>query len=182
MNPRASPLVILLPLLCVAAVGPATTTESAAPDVPAPLAPLVEYIGGEWRIDATWSNGQPLRGRQVFEWGVGRKFIVARTFAHGPGGEYQRYHTIYGVEDGKLTAWGFTFEGQVEKVHFTIDAQKLSMSRPIKGGTLHQSIELRKPHESRWIVELERDGRREQLMDGLWMRDPAPVASTRPAD
>jgi hypothetical protein len=141
------------------------------------LEPLVPYIAGEWKIDSKWTDGNPLKARATYQWGVGKKFIVARTFANGPQGEYQRYETIFGVKDGKLTAWGFTFDGSADSGTWTIDGKKLSNSKPMNSargggtGTLHQSIELVEPNRMHWLVSFEKDGETKQLMDGYWIRE-----------
>ena len=54
-----------------------------ADDAPAdggPLAKLAPFVGGEWHLDAKWANGEPLKARETFEWGLGKQFITTRTW------------------------------------------------------------------------------------------------------
>jgi hypothetical protein len=167
--------------LGLAGVGRAGDGEKGAEGAASPddlIKVLVPYIGGEWRINASWSGGQPLEGRQTFDWGIAKKFVVAKTYVKGKDGtEYQRYETFFGVKDKKLAAWGFVFDGHVDVTEFTVEGKKLTGTRPIAGadgapgGTLKQVIDLVKPDEFRWTVTIERDGQTQTLIDASWMRD-----------
>ncbi len=155
-----------------AAAPPSTAPSGGAADASV-IEPIVPYVGGEWRIKATWAGGDALEAREVFEWGVGKKFISCKTFVSKPdGGEYQRYETIFGAKDGKFTAWGFVFDGHTDVTEFHVDGKKLSSTKPMaEGGTLHQSIELVDPNKFHWVVEVEKDGKTERVMDGYWVRE-----------
>src|SRR5947207_2337234 len=149
---RAWKLGMLVVIACAMLSALAVCAEDAKPQAAAPtsddpLQAIAPYVGGEWKINATWAGGNPLQARAVYEWGVGKKFVNAKTFVTTEKGEYQRYETIFGVKDGKLTAWGFVFDGHVDVTEFSVDGKKLSGSRAMKTadggmGTLHQSIEL----------------------------------------
>src|SRR5213593_2835823 len=80
----------------------APTTAPASDDALKLLDAVTPLIGGEWKIKATWAGGAPLDARAIYEWGIGKKFIEARTYVNAPEGEYQRYLTIFGAHDGKL--------------------------------------------------------------------------------
>ena len=145
----------------------ATPGQKPAADLLAMVAP---YIGGEWRIEATWTAGNPLKARETFEWGIGKKFIVAKTYvSKEDGSEYQRYETIYGEKDGQLVSWGFTFDGHADELKWTIEGKKLSAAKPMKlqdgsMGTLHQSVELVEPNTFHWLVSIEANGKMQPLM------------------
>ncbi len=167
-------------------VAPVDTSAKAPTTAPTPgataaandaaLAAVAPYVG-EWRIKAKWAAGNDLEGREVFAWGVGKKFVHCKTFVTKPdGGEYQRYETIFGAKDGKLIAWAFTFDGKAEVDEFKIDGKRLYTSKPMTAqdggtGTLHQSMELVEPNKFRWLVSFEKDGKTQQLMDGVWVRE-----------
>ena len=164
------------------AAAPASDATAAANE--AALAAVAPYIG-EWRIKAKWAAGNDLEGREVFTWGVGKKFVHCKTFVNKPdgGGEYQRYETIFGAKDGKLMAWAFTFDGKADLDEFKIDGKRLYTSKPMAAqdggtGTLHQSIELVDPNKFRWLVSFEKDGKTQPLMDGMWIREGSSSAST----
>ena len=118
----------------------------------------------------------------MYEWGIGKKFIEARTYVNAPEGEYERYLTMFGVQNGKLHAWQFTFDGHAEGLDFSIDGKKLSSARTMKsangGGdsVLHQSIELVEANKFHWIVQIEKDGKLQPIMDGFWIREAAAAA------
>lgn len=142
-----------------------------------PLDALAPYVGGEWRIDGSWKAGNPIHARTTYEWGVGKKFIIARTFVTDEkGASYQRYNTIFGEQDGKLLAWGFVFDGHHDVSEFKLDGKRLYSQKPMpaadgsKGSILHQSIELTQPNRSHWLVSIETNGEDKQIMDGTWVR------------
>src|SRR5437762_741127 len=55
----------------------ANPAESASGDLVQQM--LAPYIGGEWKIKAAWAGGNPLEGREVFDWGIGKKFVTCKT-------------------------------------------------------------------------------------------------------
>src|SRR4051794_29993214 len=92
---------------------PALADEQAPTTKPSALEAVAPYVGGEWRIKATWAGGNALDARATYDWGLAKKFIVAKTFVKTEdGGEYQRYETIFANEDGKLVMYSFTFDGE----------------------------------------------------------------------
>src|SRR3954465_4723342 len=95
---------LILILIGVLALG--WTTLFAADEAPATQPSAVRHVEpyiGQWHIAAKWSDGNPLDARASYEWGLNKKFAVAKTFVKQPdGSEYQRYETIFGDEDGKL--------------------------------------------------------------------------------
>jgi hypothetical protein len=141
-----------------------------------PLDAVAPYVGGEWRIDGAWKDGTPLQARATYEWSVGKKFIIAKTFVGEPNKAYQRYTTIFGEQDGKLMAWGFVFDGHHDVSEFQIDGKRLHSDKPMpaadgsKGSTLHQSIEMTEPNQFKWIVSIESKGEDKPIMDGVWVR------------
>src|SRR4051812_30682834 len=141
-----------------------------------PLDAVAPYVGGEWRIDGAWKDGNPLQARATYEWSVGKKFIIAKTFVGEPNKAYQRYTTIFGEQDGKLMAWGFVFDGHHDVSEFKIDGKRLHSDKPMpaadgsKGSTLHQSIEMTEPNQFKWIVSIESKGEDKPIMDGVWVR------------
>jgi hypothetical protein len=60
---------------------------------PDPMALLAPFVG-EWQVEGTWSSGDKLRARGVYQWGLGKKILHARTFVMNGDKEYQRYESI----------------------------------------------------------------------------------------
>jgi hypothetical protein len=145
------------------------------------MAPLV---GGEWRIEATWSNGDKLKARATYAWNLGKNFVTAKTYPMTPDGkEYQRYETIFGMKDGKLWGWSFVYDGTSDEGEWTVEGKKISNVKPMKNPSgevtskLHQSVEVVEPNKMQWKVAFERGGEMHPIMDGYWVRDPATLAS-----
>ena len=81
-------------LLALAAFVPlALAADDATPQVNSPLGAVAPFIGGEWHIDGKWVNGESLKARETFEWGLAKKFIEVRTYVSKSdgSGEYERY-------------------------------------------------------------------------------------------
>src|SRR5262245_13421382 len=70
-------------LLFVALVaGPGTARSADNPekgDAKDPLAPLARFVG-EWVVNGKWANGTELHARSVYEWGVNKKILTAKTY------------------------------------------------------------------------------------------------------
>lgn len=146
------------------------------------LKTLEPYIGGEWKCVGKWSDGRSLDAREVYTWGIGKKFVKVKTYLSGAEGEYQRYEAMYGVKDGGLMSWSFAYDGTVQVAEWKVDGRKWSTSNMQKTATgteqvIHQSIELIEPDKFRWLLEIEADGKRQTLFDGHWVREGAAGAS-----
>lgn len=154
-----------------------TAPARSADDDAAPTGPLVAvapFVGGEWRIDGNWANGEALKARETFEWGLGKKFVESRTFvARNDGtGEYERYRGIFGVKDDKLVSYNFSYDGTstVDAVEVQGKVLKITRQVPDRQMTIRQEIEPTGPDKFKWRVWLDREGKSEQIMDGEWTR------------
>ena len=138
------------------------------------LAPLI----GQWHIDAKWMPGdKPLKARIVFEWGPGKKFITSRTYITPQDGseEYERYHEVFGVVDGKLVDHLFDFEGKTHTREFTSEGKTLKSEWKVEQATeptsIRQELERTAAGRLQWRIWVTRDGKTEQIMDGTWIKD-----------
>jgi hypothetical protein len=136
---------------------------------------LKKMVGGEWTVEAKWSDGSPLKAREAFEMGAGDRFVYCKTFAsRADGTEYMRYNTMFGVMDGKLTAWAFSYDGTAETSTMEVDGNTLWIKREVKSGEgkaiLKQSITLVDNDHFNWKVWMESGASTTQLMDGMWVR------------
>ncbi len=186
------------------AVAAAATSQPASPPLvePAPtelvasLAAL-EPLVGTWDIEATWSWGQPLRARNVFERGIGGAVLECRTIVSDAGGPaYARYHTIYAwdAERETIVAHGFARDGQateieLERIEDAAGPAFQTLAEQ-EGTTIRQRLELVDDDAYRWRVwsrAAEGDEPWEELMDGTWRRvgdgqeqaSPRPIAADR---
>lgn len=140
-----------------------------------PLWPLAWFIG-QWEIDTTWSDGTPLRSRNVFTVGLGGRFLEAQTFAaDGDGDMYERYRTIYAYdnETGQIVSYGFTYDGSVT----IVDDMKLDEDGPAltsewsgDGAAIRQTVKFLSPDEYNWKVWTRTDGDWGLIMDANWHR------------
>ena len=146
-----------------------------AADETGPLEKVARLLG-EWRIEAQWTGGEALKGRQTYEWGLNKKFIVAKTFVtkNDGSGEYQRYESVFGVKDGKLVSYNFTYDGTSSVSEAQLDGDTLRITGKVGGSggavVIKQELVLSTGTESRWQVWVVRDGKEEQVMDGTWRR------------
>lgn len=165
-------LVGALSLVALALLGGA---RACAADQAEPL-DRVALLIGEWRIEAQWAGGEALKGRQTYEWGLNKKFVVARTYVtkNDGSGEYQRYESVFAVKDGKLVSYNFAFDGTSSVSEGLLDGDTLRVKREVEGPNgamvIKQELELTSGAQSRWRVWVERDGKQEQVMDGTWVR------------
>src|SRR5262245_35853018 len=74
---------MIRPLLSLLMVPSFALAQAPAPPPAEQLAPLARFIGGQWVVDGKWSDGRPLRARDVLEWGVNRATIHAKTLSPG---------------------------------------------------------------------------------------------------
>lgn len=155
-----------------------TVAADAAPAAEGPLAAIAPYVGGEWRIDHKWDNGEALKARERFEWGLANKFVEVRTWVsrNDGSGAYERYRGVFGVKDGKLVSYNFSYNGENTVDEATVEGKVIKIRRVVTGATpmvIRQEVELLEPNRRRWRVWIERDGKTEQIMDGEWVRRSA---------
>lgn len=176
---------LLATMLIVLSTAPAawcaTDTE------PSPLDVLAPYVGGVWEVNGKWADGNALEAHEIFEWGPGKKWITCKTFLHRKDGQlFQRYETVFGVKDGKLTTWGFTFNGKMDTNEWKVDGKRMHTASTMpgvdvqSGSTLYQSIEQVEPNKFRWVVEQETNGQKQLLIDANWIRSASSAATQRP--
>jgi hypothetical protein len=187
MRVRPLPLAcVLIALLFVAACPAANPAPAEAPPADGPLAAVAPFVGGEWRIEGGWKNGEALKARETFEWGLAKKFVEVRTFVsrNDGSGEYERYRGVFAVKDGKLVSYNFAEDGSNTLDDVTVERKVLKIRRAITNvdvpTVILQEIERVGNDTFKWRVWLERDGKKDQIMDGEWVRKKAeaPAAKT----
>ena len=167
-------------ILAILSMPPATTAR--AGEVPldgTPLWALAGYIGN-WEIDAEWSDGSRLWGRNEFTVGLAGQFINIDTYARdgdGDGDKYQRYFSVYAADPttGALTAYGFNFDGTVtivDDIELTGTVTDASLTTRWSAGDseIRQTIRLISEDEYSWKVWSGSGDGWELIMDGTWKR------------
>ena len=167
-------VILVMSVLVFAAV--AVDADDAPPPTDGPLAAVAPFVGGEWHIDGKWMNGEALKARETFIWGLGNKFIEVRTWVsrNDGSGEYERYRGVFAVKDGKLVSYNFAYDGGNTLDDVTVDGKVLKIRRAVTNvdvpTVILQEIERTGDDAFRWRVWLERDGKKDQIMDGEWKR------------
>jgi hypothetical protein len=158
------------------ALAAAAGADDAAAPADGPLAAVAPYVGGEWTIDGKWKNGEALKAREVFTWGLGNKFVEVRTWVSRDdgSGEYERYRGIFAVKDGKLVSYNFAYDGRNTLDDVSVEGNVLKIRRAVTDvdapTVIHQELERAGDDKFKWRVWLERDGKKDQIMDGEWVR------------
>ena len=82
-----------------------------------PMAALAPFVG-EWHVDGKWSTGETLKARGVYEWGLDKKILLAKTFVMDKDKEYQRYESIMAWHPEKKSLYEitFAFNGHISEV------------------------------------------------------------------
>jgi len=140
------------------------------------LAPLARFAG-EWQVDGKWSGGESLHARTVYEWGLGKKILKARTFVKKGNEEYQRYEGILAWHPKKKCLYeiSFAFDGSISE--YRLDAKDKDTLHigwaPVAGSEMprvRQTIHFTDDDHFQWLVQL-RDGEGwKQLIDATSRR------------
>src|SRR5438445_3839192 len=107
--------------LCSLVGGIAICLACGAADKPAEektkLALLEQFIG-QWVVDGKWASGEELHARTVYEWGINKQIITAKTFVKDKDKEYQRYEVVFAWHPKKKSLYeiSFVFNGEIHEV------------------------------------------------------------------
>jgi hypothetical protein len=165
-------------LLAMTVVLVSTVTVSAEDKVKAVnrLAPL-ERFAGEWSVDGKWSNGDGLKARAVYQWGLGKKIMTSKTFVMNGDKEYQRYEGVFAwhPEKKQLFHISFSFDGGFSEVIVdSKDKDTLNFGFvPFTEGkpqNLRQTIRFLDDDRFQWIVLLKQGEEWKEIMDATWKR------------
>jgi hypothetical protein len=140
------------------------------------LAPLERFVGA-WTVDGKWSDGQSLQARSVYEWGLGRKILKAKTFVRNGDKEYQRYEGILAWNPDKKSLFeiSFTYDGSMTQVLIeSKDKDTLLLGwtpfAPGKPAPVRQTIVFLDNDHFRWTVELKQGEEFKQIIAATWKR------------
>jgi hypothetical protein len=164
----------------------ATAVESTWADAPSAkkendkLLPVARFIGGQWAIDGRWDSGEELHARSIYEWGLNKKFVKARTFVNNRGVDYQRYEAIFGFDPAKKSLYevSFSFDGRMSE--YTIEPKDASTLQigwsPFGNGEtprIRQTIQFQDDNTFTWTVWMKDKGDWKRLIEGTWRRKPS---------
>lgn len=163
-------------LMVFALVSAAQAEDVSTDKVPAELRPIAYLAGGEWTINDKWLSGEPIKARATYEWTLGGKFMLASTFVQAPDGkEYQRYLSVFGVEDGKISNHGFTYDGTYTKLLSTpTDDGSLLLEWEVgpegQKTKLKQQVTRVDDNKFRWQIWMQQNDQWQPIMDAYWTR------------
>ena len=161
----------------------AATQPSATPDKP--LAVFQPFLG-TWRGDAHWSNGEELRTRVKYEYGVGEQVVKVSSFVvneqskdatlvyetfiwHHPRGKQLRFISI---SNGGALYEG-TVDGSRDGLNFQWSAYLQDRTTDYK-----QSLKVKGDDAYQWTVwQKAPDGAWKQIIDAVLTREPAAAVS-----
>jgi hypothetical protein len=158
------------------AAGRVLAEDKAAPALDDKMAPL-ERFAGEWVINGKWASGEELHARTVYDWGLGKKILTAKTFVMNGDKEYQRYEGVmtWHPEKKSLYEISFSFDGSISE--YLIDNKDKDTLQigytPIKEGTtpkVRQTIQFKDKDSFVWTVQLKDGDNWQTIMEGTWKR------------
>jgi hypothetical protein len=146
------------------------------------LAGLDRFVG-EWTVDGRWADGSSLHARSVYEWGLNKRILKARTYVKDGEKEYQRYESVLAWHPDKklLFEISFAFDGALsEYVVETAGKDTLRIGwTPFaadKPSRARQVIKFLDKDHFRWTVSLKEGDGWKQLIEAVWVK-----GQTRPA-
>ncbi len=183
-------------MLPTTALATPPSVAPARPDrlVDGPLEPL-NYFVGDWTIDATWSWGTSLKGRNEYRVGLHGLFLEVRSLVRdGEGPLYERYHSFYTYDKAKQqhVAWGLAFDGSASILNHTLEVGNNDLPRlefvteNPDGSRLRQVMQAVDENTCEWRVWMTAAGDEgeQQIMDDQWERvtsdDPYASADSAP--
>jgi hypothetical protein len=137
----------------------------------------LERFAGEWVVDGKWANGQRLHARSVYQWGLGKKILIAKTFVRNGKKEYQRYEGVlaWHPEKKSLFEISFAFDGSISEVLIERkDKDTLHIGwvpfAPDRPSKVRQVIKFLDQNRFQWVVSIKQGKKWVQLIDATWKR------------
>jgi hypothetical protein len=166
-------LATILTLLVTACTGSADDKASAGA---AKMNPLARFAG-EWKIDGKWASGEDLHARSVYQWSLAKRILTAKTFVMKDGSEYQRYEGVMAWHPKKKSLYevSFAFDGTIhETLIEKVDDNTLHIGyvpfNADEQSKVRQVLKFEDDDNFNWKVEIQADGKWQQIMDATWHR------------
>jgi hypothetical protein len=141
-----------------------------------PMALLARFVG-EWNVDAKWSTGESLKARGVYQWGLDKKLLIAKTFVTDMDKEYQRYESIFTWHPGRKSLYEitFSFDGSISEVLIeTKEKDTLHIGytpfHADKAQPIRQTIRFTDNDHFVWVVQMQKGTEWMQLIEATWVR------------
>jgi hypothetical protein len=137
----------------------------------------LERFAGAWTVEGKWSNGAGLRARSVYEWGLGKKILKAKTFVKDGDREYQRYEAVFAwhPEKKNLFIISFAYDGSMtqslvepkDSNTLRVGWTPFAKDRP---SPIRQTLHFLDNDRFQWVVEQKQGDKWMQLIDATWKR------------
>jgi hypothetical protein len=125
---------------------------------PNPLEPLGCFVGGAWIGEGQHGTDTGFRTRVVYEWGLNRKLLKAKSYLRADKGEQLVYESVFTWHPEKkkmiflsVSAAGGIFEGTLEKNDNTFESLFKSYSGTTTS-TFRQTIQFLDNDHTLWTV------------------------------
>ncbi len=161
------------------AQAPIATPERPSRLSEGPLEPL-NYFIGDWTIDATWSWGNRLRGRNEYRVGLNGEFLEVKTIVQdNEGPVYERYFSFYTYDKNteSFVAMGLNSDGSTSSLPHTLEVidglpQMEFVTTNPDGSSLRQILAAIDKDTCDWRVWMTAAGEEteQQIMEGQWER------------
>jgi hypothetical protein len=123
-----------------------------------PVESLACFVGGAWIGDGRHGPDSDFRTRVVYEWGLNRRLLKAKSYLHGDKGERLVYESVFTWHPEKkklvflsVSAEGGIFEGTVEKKGNIFESLFHSYSGSADS-TFRQTIQFLDDDHTLWTV------------------------------
>jgi hypothetical protein len=153
--------------------------DNAAAKKPDPMAALARFVG-EWQTEGKWFNGEKLQARSIYDWGLGKKILKAKTFVMNGDKEYQRYEGIMAWHSTKKCLYEitFAFDGHISEELIepqgddvlNIGYTPFDRAEP---ANLRQIIKFTDKDHFIWTVSMKQGKEWKQLIEATWVRKSA---------
>lgn len=156
---------VMKPSLCIATVIClfATFSTAYAQTTPEQLKPFENLIGGIWKAEGRWGNGQPFKSEKQFHWGPGRRIVRVATK-----GFTDQAATVYGernqgirilTAEGSLLMYEFDVFGGITKGEISTDGANIYYDYDYGGTMIRDAWQFIDQNTYRYIVGVWKEGR-----------------------
>jgi hypothetical protein len=117
----------LLLVAALSALAPPVGAESN------PLEAFKDLVGGRWRAQGTWANGQEFLQEIEFRWDLGQQIVIAESYGPVEQGSDELTHRNHGIrawfpEKGKVWFWEFDVFGGLTQGEITFEGTRILMT------------------------------------------------------
>jgi hypothetical protein len=165
--------------LLVGAVLPAAAQDKKDAKDANPLDTLAPFVGGAWVSKGKGPVKGEFRTRVVYEWGLNRKLLKAKSYLVGDRGEELVYESVFGWHPKRREIFFYSFSGQGYIFEGTVSRQKdtfeILFESHAKAGTAtyRQTIQFLDKDHTLWTVFLNKGDEWIKVIESKQQREEA---------